>query len=219
MPLEKLTPIRGLPAYDRSPRTEVANILPDGLNRVLEIGGAAGAFAWLLRSEHGAEVWSVEIREHLRPYLEERADRALIGDCLEIMPTLEAGSFDLVTFNDVLEHLVDPRAALNEAHRLTGPNGLIAGSLPNIQYWKGVRSIARDGDFPEEDSGLFDRTHMRWFTRKKIHRVLGECGWKIETMFGINGEYSRMLSLANKATRGRFEDMRHLQFAFLAKKA
>jgi hypothetical protein len=35
------------------------------------------------------------------------------------------------------------------------------------------------GDFRYEDSGLFDRTHLRWFTRKTIYEMFEDCGFQV----------------------------------------
>jgi 2-polyprenyl-3-methyl-5-hydroxy-6-metoxy-1,4-benzoquinol methylase len=43
--------------------------------------------------------------------------------------------FDLVTYGDVLEHLLEPRDVLREARNLLAPGGRVLISLPNIAYW------------------------------------------------------------------------------------
>lgn len=48
---------------------------------------------------------------------------------------LEAGTVDVVTCADVVEHLVDPTVLLREARRLLRADGALLLSTPNMGYW------------------------------------------------------------------------------------
>ena len=39
------------------------------------------------------------------------------------------------------------------------------------------------GQFRYEDSGLLDRTHIRWFTRTTMIEMFTQAGWRIENGF------------------------------------
>ena len=39
------------------------------------------------------------------------------------------------------------------------------------------------GQFRYEDSGLLDRTHIRWFTRMTMLEMFAQTGWVMETGF------------------------------------
>lgn len=71
-------------------------------------------------------------------------------------------AYDLITYFDVLEHLVDPTALLTWSVGKLAPGGSILAVIPNsAQYsfrWKVLR-----GDWSMADWGLFDRTHVRFF--------------------------------------------------------
>jgi SAM-dependent methyltransferase len=113
--------------------------------------------------------------------------------------------------------MVQPGEFLQEARRVFTPNGRLLTSLPNIRYWDALMRSARDGDFPQEDSGIFDRTHLRFFTRRSIERFLQENGYEIERIKGLHPTPSRKLRMLNMLTRNRFEDCRYLQFLVLAR--
>jgi hypothetical protein len=51
-------------------------------------------------------------------------------------------------------------------------------SLPNIAHWTGRRAVLR-GRFPQDDHGLFDRTHLRFFTRASAHALAREAGFAV----------------------------------------
>jgi hypothetical protein len=51
-------------------------------------------------------------------------------------------------------------------------------SLPNIGNWTARRQLVA-GRFPLDDFGLFDRTHLRFFTRRSAEALLTENGWTV----------------------------------------
>lgn len=214
--LPAVRPLTGLPAYYRNPRLELVRRVPTGVRRVLDVGCAAGTFGAMVRSDHGAEVWGIELNPEIAPYAAERLDRVYAGDAAALLPHLPEATFDLVTFNDVLEHLAWPWDALKATRRLLAPGGRVLASLPNLRLWKPLMRIVKDGDFPYEPSHTFDRTHLRWFTQKSIPRLFTESGYRVLSLEGIEAQYSRSLRVVNLFTRNRFDDCRYLQFAVLA---
>lgn len=97
--------------------------------RAIEVGCGAGPLVRAL-----ADVFDHAIGCELDPTLAADAARRFGIDVrperLESLP-LEAGSVDLVVFNDVLDHLNDPAAVLAAARRLLAPRGLCWVSVPN----------------------------------------------------------------------------------------
>ncbi len=71
--------------------------------------------------------------------------------------------FDLVTYGDVLEHLLEPQDVLRETRNLLAPGGRVLISLPNIAFWT-MRVKLLMGRFEYESMGLLDYTHLRFFT-------------------------------------------------------
>ena len=143
--------------------------------RVLDVGCAEGYLAAAL-GERGCTVVGVEAgaaaAERARPHLEE----LVVGD-VEDPATREriAGPFDVVLFGDVLEHLRDPAAVLRWA-RTVAPRAVV--SLPNIGHWTGRRELLR-GRFPQADHGLFDRTHLHFYTRATARQLVEQAGWHV----------------------------------------
>ena len=48
------------------------------------------------------------------------------------------------------------------------------------QHWS-IQARLNRGDFRYEDSGLLDRTHLRWFTRTTMRELFVSSGFQIET--------------------------------------
>ena len=78
----------------------------------------------------------------------------------------------------MLEHVVDPWATLAALAGLLRPGGRAVVSLPNAAHWTVRRALVR-GRFPREDHGLFDRTHLRWFTRADARALVTGAGLEI----------------------------------------
>ena len=130
--------------------------------RVLEIGCASGALTEHIQAM-GCAVVGVErdpaAAEKARSFCED----VLVGD-IEVLPLdLEPTSFDFLLLLNVLEHLVDPPATLRRLLPLLRPTGRAVVALPNVAHWS-VRLRLLFGRFDYEDSGILDRTHLRWFT-------------------------------------------------------
>ena len=105
-----------LEAFDAlAPRPE-----PPGRRRLLEVGCAGG---WLLKhaAERGWDARGVELSSEAVARARALGLDVFEGDLLEAH--LPAASFDLVYMGDVLEHLPDCRAAVEEVARLLRPGG------------------------------------------------------------------------------------------------
>ena len=161
--------------------------VPEGA-RVLDVGCAEGYLAAALK-ERGCEVVGVEAsatageraRPHLAALLVGDVEDAALRAAVEREGRAAAGAgggrpFDAVLFGDVLEHLRDAETVLRWAATLA-PRVVV--SLPNIAHWTARRQILR-GRFPREDHGLFDRTHLRFFTRASARDLVESCGLAVE---------------------------------------
>jgi 2-polyprenyl-3-methyl-5-hydroxy-6-metoxy-1,4-benzoquinol methylase len=202
--------------YLDNPRPEVLRHVPAEARRVLDVGCWRGAFGAALR-ERGAEVWGVEQVGEAADVARERLDRVETGTLEAVMPDLPSGTFDLITFNDVLEHLAWPQDVLRDCARLLAPGGRVLAAIPNIRHWPALMEIVNQGDFPYAESGVFDRTHLRFFTRKSIPRLFEEAGYEVEALHPENAMEGRKLKLLNLITRGKFEDCKYLHFVVLAR--
>jgi methionine biosynthesis protein MetW len=146
--------------------------------RVLDVGCSEGYLARVLH-ERGCTVVGVEADAAAAAQAGRWCEEVVRGDVED--PAVRgrvAGPFDRVLLGDVLEHLRDPVAVLRWARELLAPGGRVVASLPNVAHWTGRRQLAR-GRFPREEHGLFDRTHLRFFTRASARELLEGAGLRI----------------------------------------
>lgn len=204
------------PIYFRAPRAEMLRFVPTGVERVLEVGCAQGNFGVALKQRFGAEVWGIEYNSVAAQKAAEVLDQVFAGDVDEVAIKLPDSHFDAIVYNDVLEHLVDPRGTLTALRQKLRPDGVVVASIPNIRYFPALREILFRRDFPTEDSGVFDRTHLRFFTRKSIIRMFDDTGYDMRQMKGINTRVMPLGLIASALSLGYFADGFHQQYACVA---
>ena len=173
-------------AYE-NPREEVQALVPTGVRRILDLGCSSGALGAALKAREGAEVVGVEYDPVYAERAATRLDRVVVGDLEELAARddLEAdlGRFDCLIAADVLEHLRDPWTVLARFASLVGPGDPVLVSLPNIRFWETFWAIGRHGVFPRADQGIFDATHLRWFTLSDAIGLLDRSGVEYETVY------------------------------------
>ena len=86
---------------------------------------------------------------------------------------------DCWVFGDCLEHLRDPWSVLRRVRGVIPVGGCVLVCLPNAQHWS-VQWRLLTGNFRYEDSGLMDRTHIRWFTRITMLEMFEAGGWQVD---------------------------------------
>lgn len=86
--------------------------------------------------------------------------------------------FDLVLLSDVLEHLYNPWKVLSEMRGLMNPSGHLLISVPNLQNLNYLNAV-NSGNFFYQATGLFDETHIRFFSAIVLKRYLHDAGYSI----------------------------------------
>jgi 2-polyprenyl-3-methyl-5-hydroxy-6-metoxy-1,4-benzoquinol methylase len=165
---------RGLGAAARFMIDEV----PDGV-RVLDVGCATGYLAARLGAR-GCSVTGFERDPVAAAAAEEHCEAVVVGDIeAEADRAALPHEFDVVLLGDVLEHLVDPWTTLRCVRGLLAGGGVAVASIPNVAAWT-VRLALLRGRFEYTETGLLDRTHLRFFTRATAHQLVRGAGFAIE---------------------------------------
>ncbi|WP_320671676.1 class I SAM-dependent methyltransferase [Patulibacter defluvii] len=169
-------------AYE-NPRPDVQAMVPAGVGRVLDLGCSSGALgAGLKQRDPAVEVVGVEVDPVYAARAATRLDRVETADVEAAFAdpdrarSLVGDGFDCLICADVLEHLRDPEQALASAAALLRPGGVAIVSLPNVGYWQTHWSLFRHDRWPRHEMGIFDRTHLRWFTVLNAIELLADAG-------------------------------------------
>lgn len=171
--------------------------------RILDVGCAEGALGALLkRADPEVFVAGVEAHEPAAVRARDVLDEVFAADVEAWEPPAQyRRSFDRVVFGDVLEHLIDPEAAVRQAVALLRPEGAIVASIPNVRWLPIVRDLALRGDWIYRPDGVLDETHLRFFTRRAMIALFERCGLQVEqcrpafsTHWGVVGVLLRLLA-------------------------
>ncbi len=203
--------------YYSSDRKEIFPFIPQGIERTLDVGCATGVFSAKLKKERSTEAWGIEMLEEAAEIAKTKLDKVLIGSFDEVSGDLPQKYFDCIFFNDVLEHMPYPETCLSKIKANIHPEGKIIASIPNIRHIEVLRELLFQKDWHYKDSGILDRTHLRFFTKKSIIRMFEDCGYKIDQITGINGVSPFCLtSLINKVLLNSLDDIKYKQFLVIA---
>jgi 2-polyprenyl-3-methyl-5-hydroxy-6-metoxy-1,4-benzoquinol methylase len=202
-------------SYFNHSRPELLPFIPKSTKALLDIGCGAGTFGKSVKNTLGCEVWGIEPAQG--PALEAKKilDHVVVGLFDEAYPQVNR-TFDVVCFNDVLEHMPDPWDALQKTKKLIREGGIVMASMPNILHYQEFMDILIRKDWKYAEAGIMDKTHLRFFTKKSMIRMFEESGYSVLQIQGLDPTPSKKMSLISLLSFGYLSEMRYPQFVVKA---
>jgi len=161
-------------------RQDLLTLLPNknSYNSIIEFGCADGTNLFYFSKELNIpqnQIFGVDIA-----YCNETQNNKFkfFHQSAEDFLTENINSFDLILLSDVLEHIYNPWKVLNQIKLKLTSNGCVLISVPNLQNLNYLNAV-NSGEFNYTLSGLFDETHIRFFSHKTLIYYLEELGFKI----------------------------------------
>lgn len=167
--------------------------------RVLDLGCGDGSFTLEAGQKIGNnELYGVDIVEEFIQQCQAKGIRAYHGDLNEPLP-LDSESFDVVTANQIFEHLHHTDLFLREIHRVLRRGGYAVISTPNLAAWHNVACLLWGwqpfSTSPSDEINIGNPLHTRYkletsFTHRRVptYRGLKELlqyhGFKVERIVG-----------------------------------
>ena len=202
--------------YYGNARPELAARVPVSAMTVLDVGCGVGQLGRMLKAMvPGRRVFGIEVVPGVAAEAERVLDRVIVGDVQTMEPPFPAGSIDCMVFADVLEHLPDPAAVLRRFTPMLSSSGTVLCSIPNMRHYTSILRLIRRG-WIYDDFGLFDRTHLRFFSRESMHHLLEAAGLT-EVTSRPRIIASRKMRLLNFLAAGRLEEFLAFQYILLAR--
>lgn len=172
--------LKPAPEYFQGHRSDVADLVPKECSRVLDVGCGYGGLGRSLRARGVAQVFGIELNPDAATHLSGVYTDYWIGDVEHVSLSADMAPFDCIAFADVLEHLRDPWGAMAQYIERLKPGGYVVASIPNVRNIALLYNLIVRGRWHYEDSGLLDRTHLRFFTRGEIMELFAAAGLDVE---------------------------------------
>lgn len=145
--------------------------------KVLDLGCGAGSNGALMTAA-GATVYGVTLSHPEASRAAGRMRAVVVADLTRSLPVRSRARFDIVVLCHILEHVHDPAALLHAVRPLLKPSGVVAVAVPSVTHYA-VRWRLLRGDWSYAETGIFDWTHVRFFSRSGILRVFQLAGYDV----------------------------------------
>lgn len=148
--------------------------------RVCDVGCSYGELLHGLKTQRQCDATGVDISRDMTARCERRGIRAHAGTLNDA--GFAAGSFDLITMTEYLEHEPDPRTVLEECRRVTRVGGHLAIEIPLISSLTArlFGSHWAELDLPR---------HLTFFTPETLGRMLREVGYEVVKKYELSGSF------------------------------
>jgi len=163
-------------------RKDIIDLVPENARKILDVGCSIGTVGGDLKKRQTAEVTGIELDTKMAEAAKTKLDRVIAGDIetLNLNTVFKPGYFDCIILADILEHLKNPWQILNELTNFLSEDGVVIASIPNIRHYSAIVNLIFWGYWPYRERGIFDRSHLRFFTLRNIEEMFANAGLKID---------------------------------------
>ena len=203
--------------YYGNDRPEIFHLVEPDMLTILDVGCGNGVLGkHLKQSNTSRKVFGIEYNEDAAKVAKSNIDQVRVGDIQTISLPYDKESFDCIILADILEHLIDPGAVLQKLSVFLKKNGVFICSIPNIRHYGALLKLIRHG-WIYEDYGLFDRTHLRFFSLRSMKDLILNSGLKIQSI-EPRIACSTKMKILNSLMFGKLEEFIAFQYIIKAEK-
>jgi hypothetical protein len=160
---------------------DLLEVIPWGSSKLIEVGCSSGALAREFKKiSPGCHYFGIEIDPDYAKLADRYCNETLVMDIEDADDAFwkKHADRDCWIFGDCLEHLRDPWSILRKVRQGMPSGASIAACIPNAQHWS-LQARLSIGDLRYEESGLLDKTHLRFFTRQTILEMFDSTGFMV----------------------------------------
>ena len=174
---------KGFPRFILGDLTELRN------KRVLDVGCGAGNLGEVLQKQ-GNDCYGITLSQREAELARSKLTQVIVTD-LDATSELPFAKdfFDVVICTDVLEHLKNPKHALELIRPYLRSDGFLITSIPNIANVE-IRLKLLCGRFDYAEFGILDNTHLRFFTMETAKELLTSAGYAVRRITFTNWSYT-----------------------------
>ena len=126
MGVQQDTSLQDVSRYYDSARDDLLPLIPISARRILDVGCGAGRLGEALKQQRSVTVVGIELQPDAAAKAAAVLDQVICCSAETVDPQKLGPPFDCIIMGDVLEHLVDPWAALR---KFSGPTWDIGASF------------------------------------------------------------------------------------------
>lgn len=158
-------------------RTDILPFIPLDTNTILEVGCGKGLTGELLQARCNCLVTGIELNPKIADVAAGRLHKVITHNVEHLIQSNALNQrFDTVLALDVIEHLQDPVAFFRWTRERLNEAGRLVAIIPNIGHYSVVRDLVA-GRWDYTPTGIQCITHLRFFTRSGIERMLRMAGY------------------------------------------
>ena len=141
--------------------------------KLLDVGCALGDCLVEAKRLGWRELEGIEVSDYGYKHTLKKGIKVIKGTLKN--KTFKPNTFDVVTYQDVIEHITDPVLELKKVYKILKPNGLVYLVTPDVEgFWSKLLGSFWYHYKPHE--------HVVYFSQKTIREALAKAGFKdIET--------------------------------------
>jgi 2-polyprenyl-3-methyl-5-hydroxy-6-metoxy-1,4-benzoquinol methylase len=149
---------------------------------LLDVGCSNGQFMYHA-SHAGFQVQGVELNPGTARIAKANGLTVSVGTLAEAQ--FAAGSFDVITLNDVIEHVPNPRSLLGECRRLLQPKGILVIGTPNLDCLFNKLTWCAHRLLGIPWSAVTPPHHVFQFSRRSLTPLLREMGFDLKKLVAV----------------------------------
>lgn len=175
---------------EASPLNRVINEVSEG-SKILDVGAGGGLLGKLFQfankkividgiepSSYAASLISHEYRNFYNGYIQDYQEQII------------KENYNYIIFADVIEHIDNPIEVFEEFFNKLDINTKIIISVPNIAFATTRLSLFY-GKFEYVDSGILEATHLRFYTKETLNKLIEAFHFNIEKFYYLQRNFYR----------------------------
>ena len=172
--------------YINSGNDDVLSLVLKPNSRILDVGCGGGSLGKILTAS-GHLVDGITISNEEFKIASVFLNNVYLYNLeLGLPENISQSQYDYVICSHVLEHIVYPDKLLRDIYDVLKPSGFLVVALPNVMHYNSRLKLMA-GNFNYEDAGIWDNTHVKWYTFESAKKLLANQGFLIDVVT-VTGE-------------------------------
>ena len=152
---------------------KIFHLIEPGTKNILDIGCSSGYFGKALMKKYNCQCYGIELDKNDSEIAKKVLTKVFQKDIdnTDITKIFSKTKFDGIILADILEHLKNPENLLKQLKKILNLKSHIYLSIPNVTH-KSVLLELISNQWNYEESGILDKTHLRFFSYDSVLNLL-----------------------------------------------